>query len=92
MKTLHHRKVKKNHQKWKVNQRVNWVSINTCNSTNQLTFINIELDATDVIEGDNDSPQSMGDPNIEVNILLKVPCSYPSIGNRCYVRTSRCET
>ncbi len=29
-------------------------------------FIDIELDTTGVIEGDNDSPQPMGDPNIEV--------------------------
>jgi hypothetical protein len=31
-----------------------------------LIFIHIELDTTGVIEGDNDSPQPMGDLNIEV--------------------------
>lgn len=72
MKTLHHRKLKKNQQRWKVTRRVNWVNRNSCISANQLTFINIELDVTDVIEGDNDSPQSMGDLNIEVNSLLEM--------------------
>jgi len=35
-------------------------------------FIHIELDTTGVIEGDNDSPQAMGDPNIEVYFLLEI--------------------
>ena len=65
MKTLHHRKVKKKHQKLKVNQKVNWVSRYFCLSF-LLIFIHIELDTTGVIEGDNDAPQPMGDPNIEV--------------------------
>jgi hypothetical protein len=65
MKTRHHRKVKKNHRKLKVNQRVIWVNRYIYLSC-LLTFIHVELDTTGVIEGDNDSPQSMGDSNIEV--------------------------
>jgi hypothetical protein len=48
-----------------VNQKVNWVS--SCLYLSRLLiFIHIELDTTGVIEGDNDSPQPMGDLNIEV--------------------------
>jgi hypothetical protein len=30
------------------------------------------LDTTGVIEGDNDSPQAMGDPNIEVYFVSQI--------------------
>ena len=32
--------------------------------------ISLELDMTGVVEGDNDAPQVMGDPNIEVESFL----------------------
>ncbi len=37
-----------------------------------LILIHIELDTTGVVEGDNDPPQSMGDPNIEVYFLIEI--------------------
>ncbi len=48
-----------------MNQRVTWVNRFIYLSC-LLIFIHVELDTTGVIEGDNDSPQSMGDLNIEV--------------------------
>ncbi len=71
IKTLHHRKVKRKHQKLKVNQRVIWVRINIYLFLfHSFVFIDVELDKTGVIEGDNDPAQPMGDPNLEVYVIL----------------------
>ncbi len=36
-----------------------------------LFFVSIDLDTTGVVEGDHDPPQSMGDPNAEVSLIIK---------------------